>query len=243
MTDFKKLIKEVKAKQEAADKPITDDPRTHGVQLGRARRAQEDLKALFEQYKREVSARAVFIIPVGAERQQFADIASSDSFGCFKVRVDDMYEEITQDISPVLYTNSAASPSLLDILQDQFQSIADEIGIMSYPMVIFKSKYSRTLNKKEDLIAFTKQAFNEDMGLEVVGYYTIHKVANQAIKEDFAGKIVPIIIDTEDSDLAKALVDGLKKISPFVYAVEAEKEVDEKLVKQVLIDIRKKVKI
>ena len=110
---------------------------------------------------------------------------------------------------------------MFNLINDKFEELAVDLGIQSYPMMRFESKYKKILKDKKDLIDLTKKAFNEKVGGEVVGLYALHKVVPEAASTGFSGKIVPVILHCEDESLVLNLESDLKKMFSHVFIVTA----------------------
>ena len=239
--EFKDLLEAVKKAKLASEGDGGTDPRTRNARLGIARRAQEDLLGLFNDYKNEVRRRIVFILPTGAGASKFADLSVKE-FGCFSIDAEGIYKDSIKNINPVLFTNSPFNPSLLETAVNYFQDVADDIGLISYPMVLYKNVYARTLKNQQELLDVVKEAFNNDIGSEVVGYYAIHKAASQGIEEGFAGKIMPVILTTEDMRLIESLEQNLKIITNNIFVVDSKDDISEKDIEKTFIKIKKTIK-
>lgn len=239
--DFKDLLKATKeAKVRASATPSTD-ARTHTVSVGLIRRAKEDLDGLRNDYKNEVRRRVVFILPIGDGVAKFTELSTKE-FGCFDVDAEGPYKDSIKNINPVFYTNVPLSSSTLTMAANAFQDVADEIGLISYPMVLFKNEYSRMLQTQQDLLSIVKEAFNTDMGSEIVGHYAIHKASEMGIEEGFDGKIMPVILTTNDTALVELLSDKLKTITNNVFVVATKENVVEKDIEKILTNIKKNIK-
>ena len=239
--EFKDLLQAVRTAKIAAAQDGGTDPRTRNVRLGIARRAQEDLLGLFNDYKNEVRRRIVFILPTGAGAAKFTELSTKE-FGCFAIDAEGIYKDSIKNVNPVLFNNSPFNPSLLDTTVNYFQDVAEEIGLISYPMVIYKNSYARTLKNQQELLDVVKEAFNADIGSEMVGHYAIHKAANQGIEEEFAGKIMPVILTTDDLKLIESLEENLKVITHNIFVVDTNEDVSEKDIEKTFVKIKKTIK-
>ena len=136
---FDVLLEEIKKNREIANLSLENpDPRTYTTKLGQIKRAKENLKELFLQYRQEVSNRAVFILTSGKHADSFIEIATGDEFGCFSTPAKSLYEEIASKISSRYYEDQTSSPALFDLFMSSFNDICDEIGIIGYPAVLFE---------------------------------------------------------------------------------------------------------
>jgi len=241
-TRLEDLIGEIKKNKEVANRKIEEmNPQVYTTQLGKIKRAKENLKELFVEYRNEVRTNSVFILTKGKQSESFIDIATGEGYGCFEVNADSLYEDIASKVNKRYYDNQTSSPAVFDILMSSFNEICDDIGIIGYPAVLFESKYKRRLKSKEDLIKLTKEAFNDKVGSELVGLYAINKVTEQAVNKDYDGKSIPIIVHSSDSKLLDTLEGSLKSLSRNVFKISTTKKQTVKTVEEELLKITKKI--
>jgi len=243
MTSFESLIKDIEKNRvlAKAEIPLDADPRTLTTRIGHKKRAIQNLEDLFFDYRTHVKDNSVLILPKGKQSKSFVDIAKEE-FACFEISGDEIYEKIADGVDKRYYENMVSSPSLFDIFMGVFNDICDEIGITSYPIVSFESKFSTRLTSREDLVKLVKQAFNDKIGSELVGIYAIHKVSKQAIEDGYSGTTIPVVIHSSDNDLLDSLALTLKALSPNVFQVPATKKQDSKSVQDSLVKIKKSLK-
>lgn len=239
MQNFESLIKEINRNRELASRAIPEDadPRTLTTRIGHQKRAKQNLKDLFLEYRNHVRQNAVFILTSGKQHESFTSIATEE-YGCFAVNADEIYERIADEINPRNYINTSASPGLFDMLMSVFNDICDEIGIMGYPAVLFESKYKRQLKSKEDFVNLIKEAFNDKVGSDLVGLYAVHKVSRLGIDSGYSGTTIPVILYTEDKSLTENLESSLKNVNPNVFKVSTAKKHTKKSVEEKLVKIR-----
>ena len=229
--ELDQLLETIEKKRAVADRDPVVNGATYRVQVGKIKKAKEDLKDLFLDYRRIVQDRAAFIVVTGDKSQDFSEISSTD-FGCFSVDADDFYNVITNKISPRLYEKTAASGNLFDNVSAAFEDVAGDIGIIGFPAFLFDSKYKKMLENKEDMVKLIKRAFNDKIGAEVNGLYMVNKVSKEAFDNRFSSKVIPVVIYAKDEELALELalgLNGLRRISQDVFLITAGKtEVDMK---------------
>lgn len=229
---LKHIIDTIKAKKDiiALEKDIIsiEDPTAQRMKIGHVKRAKEDLKQLFMDYRKELQSRAAFIVVAGDKSDKFSKLAES-SFGCFTVNAEDFYRDIADQVPEIVYKGKSANQSLFEHLMARFEDRALNIDIIGYTPMLFESKYRKILPDKESMIALFKIAFNDKVGSEVVGLDAIDRVAEKAINEDFAGKTVPIILHTKDQVLISDLLTNLGKVTNNVFLITAGDVLEEKL--------------
>lgn len=231
MEEKTKLANEEKALNEI------NNPYLKRNKKGQITRAKEDLKELEIQYRSEVKNRAVFILVTGSQYENFSKMAEEE-FGCFSINAEEFYKDIVEKIPSRLYTNYISSPSLFDHIASNFENRAIDIGIVGYTALIFESKYKKLLKNKEDALELVKQAFNDKVGSEVVGLDAIDKITPKAIKEQFIGKTVPIVLYSKDESLIKTLSKDLKRISNNVFIISAGSKITKEIKDNSLIAIK-----
>jgi hypothetical protein len=239
--NFEELINTIEKKKIIANSELPTDPRTYTTKLGHIKRAKEDLKQLFMDYRNAVKQNALFILASGSQQESFVEIAETE-FDCFTVEADEIFKKIIEPISHRYYDNQQSSPALFDLMMSSFNDICDDIGILGYPAVLFESKYLKRLKSQDDLLQLTKKAFGDKVGNELVGLYAAHTVANKAIKKGYKGKTIPIIINSKDKNLISNLEASLKNINPNVFKLSITKKQSEETVKEKLLKIKEKVK-
>lgn len=238
--ELKDVLKKIEEAKVVVNQDPNFHPKTHAGKLGQIRRAKEDLKMLYSEYREAVRSKIVFIIPTGLGASKFSDIADKE-YGCFKSDAEGVYNEVTENINSALYENTTFNPSSLETSMNYFRELADEIGLLSYPQVIFKSNYAKPLKNKEDFRNSLKEAINEQIGSDIVGHYTVDRISTLAVNDKFAGKIVPVVMSSSDLELLNNLSQSLKSITSRVFVVDTKEEVSEKEVEKVLLKIKKTV--
>lgn len=243
--ELKSIIDEIEKKKKIAvgRKTLADivDPYARRTKLGHIKRAEEDLKTLYKEYRTLLHGRAAFILVSGSQCDQYSKMAEED-FGCFSVDAEDFYKAIIEKVPPKLYTNVTSSPSLFEHLMARFEERAVEIGIVSYQGMYFKAKYKKLLKNKKDVLEIAKRAFNEAVGGEVVGLDALDKVAAKAIEEGFVAKTAPIVLYTKDVELVKSLSRDLGRIASNTFIVTTGQKPDKLLKENALINVTKVTK-
>lgn len=228
---LKHIVDTIEAKKQviAMEKDIIniEDPTAQRMKLGHVKRAKEDMKQLFMDYRKELQKAAAFIVVSGDKSDKFAATAEKD-FGCFSIGADEFYENIASQVPEVLYRGKTANQALFEHLMARFEDRALNIDIIGYTPMLFESKYKIVLKDKAEMITLFKRAFNEKVGSEVVGLDAIDRVAEKAVNENFSGKTAPIVLYSSDESLVSDLLINLGKLTPKVFLVTTG-EADEKL--------------
>lgn len=238
--ELKQILENKKGLTNLASQEPAADPRTFNVRSGKIKRAKQDLVDMYNLYRQVVYQKSIVILSVGEHKESFNNI-SNEEFGCYVIDGMEIFNEIASKIDKVYYTNHVATSHLFQLVTDHFQDIADEIGILSYPMLVFNKKYSKNLNSKEELVNLISKAFVENVGSEIIGHYAVTKASKKAFEEDFSGKVVPIVLSIPD-DLEEDLKKSLESIGMKVFVVISDKQADKEEVGKKLVSIKKKLK-
>jgi hypothetical protein len=242
MRELNEIIEQMEINKTIANTVVDSiDHRTYAVKMGKIKRAKENLNELFLEYRDSIKNKSIFILPKGTCVSSFIKIATTTEMGCFSVSADEIYDRIASEVHERYYTDIESSPTLFDIMMAIFNNMCTDLGIVSYPMITFESKYRRRLTNKEDLLQLIKDAFNDKVGVELVGLYAINKVAKQAIDTNYRGKLVPIILHTDDKGLINILEKDLKNFSRNVFALKINAAQSDKTVEEKLVQIRAQI--
>jgi len=215
---FSEIIENIKKKEAIASADVSQAMPGYQTRLGQIRRAKTDIEELQRQYQENIKELAVFILATGSQANSFASIAE-DEYGCFSIAVDEFYSDLVKDVSPALFKGVSANSQLFDIVNDIFTEQALQLGIVSYPQMIFKTEYKKILNNRKDLVDLIKRAFTDSVGGEVVGLYAIKVAAKKGLDIEFTGKVAPIVLFSKDQSIIKQLSKDLRYISNNVHIV------------------------
>lgn len=218
-----KIIEEIKEVSKVANEDSEAGPlETLAGRRGRKKKAIETLKTLKTKYTQELLRTALFIVVTGAAKDSFSSVAS-DSFGCFSLDPEDFYRDLASRIPESLYIGKESASSLFDIVGRHLEDKAMEIGIVGYPMMLFKQQYRRSISSKEDFVSLIKQAINEQVGAEIIGINAASVLTDKAIKKEHGAKFTPILLTTNDEKLAIDLLPALSRLTGNVFLVAAGK--------------------
>ena len=232
MSNLESLVETIAKKKDLVaqerDLPEINNPNVVRQKLGHIKRAKEDLKQLFYDYRKEVQNRAAFIIVTGDKAEGFVK-TTEKGFGCYGVDAEILFKEIGKQIPTPIYLNKSSSPALFDYFAAKFGDRALDIDIIGHPHLGFESKYNKVLKSEEDMVNLMKKAFNEKVGAEVIGLDAIDRVAERAVNDGYAGKTVPIVLHTQDEELIIELSKTLKKLTGNIFIVSAGKVASKKI--------------
>ena len=239
MSTLKQLSEEIKKQTAIANSDPGQDPQTRRIRQGNIMQAKEQLKDLRLNYRKQLLNSAIFLIVTGDQSQKFAETAE-DKYSCFSVNAEDFYNELISKVPTVLYENKISSGNLFDHISTALEDKARAMDIVSYPALIFESKYKKQLKDKKDLLALTKSAINDKVGSEMVAIDAMDKIAEKVMNSDLSGKTVPVVLYTTDSSQIEELAKGIKRSLTRNTFIISTGEVDEKT-KNVSFDSVEKV--
>jgi hypothetical protein len=241
MSKIKELVKLIETTKIVASSDPGNNQANYRVKLGKINKAKRDLEALFLEYRKVIQQNSVFIILTGSRAQmnRFTDIAT-EKFDCLTSNADDFYTKIADEIDPKLYIDKESSPALFDVMSSIFEDFALDLDIIGYPQLIFEYKYKRLLTSKKDLIDLIKDAFNDKIGAELVGLFTIDSVSRIAVNQKFDKDVCPIVLESHDQKLALELFNKLKNLTPNVFMVATgTNRVDENIINNSVATMKK----
>lgn len=219
MSNLQETLSKIKKAQVLADGEVTLDPQdTYRARIGRKNRALETLKDLKAVYERNLLNSAVFIVVTGDGSKDFRDL--STGAGCFKATPEVLYQTLVEEIPTSLYGREGVA-SLFDMVTRQLETVALDLGIVSYPQLQFKKEYSKEIKTKDEFVKLIARAINAQVGAELVGIHTIRSIVDVAIDKGHKSKDTPVVLATADVLLAKELDQGLQQLTRRVYLVAA----------------------
>jgi hypothetical protein len=237
---LKKVLEEIKQKNEILNRELVIDQRTLSNQIGNKERAAEDLKSLMIDLRNVVQNNCVIILAHGKHAESFANIGA-EAFGCFSFLAQVPFELISQSIHDT-YIGQTNSPQILDLAMEKFVDIASELGILGYNYPQFQQADAVTLTDRGVLIECLTNIFNRDIGGEFVLFNAIHLATQEIARTNFEGSRVPIIIHTENKELAEVLTKDSEFVTPNAFNLEVNKKQTEESVEKQLLNIKNKVR-
>ncbi|HEY5236471.1 MAG TPA: hypothetical protein VIJ14_09860 [Rhabdochlamydiaceae bacterium] len=253
---LKKILEEIETNRATAEMNAELGPENTRVgRMGIKRNAVELTKRLKLQYRKELMGSVAFIVVTGTARDQFAQAASDDKFGCFSVDPDSMFAEIASKIDARLYGRESTK-HLFNIVTNLLQDKAMELDIQSYDGLMFNERYNITVQSAAEFTPVVRNAVSEQVGSEIVGINSVNSIVDTAIKKGHEALVTPVILTTNDERFAVTLNKDLKRLTTSVFLVAAGKvsktfkkdtgclsvsNVTEDSVGETLVEIRAKV--
>lgn len=215
------VLEEIKRVRPYAEGNVEELPReTLNARRGRKAQAVESLKRLNSEYADFLRKTAAFVLVVGSKREEFTKLAT-ENFKCFSADPDFFYSDLAGRIPQSLYLGKEGMSNVFDVLGRHLYDKAVELGLGEINQIIFRQEYRRHIATKEEFLALVKQAVNEQVGSEIVGYQAIDNLTNVAIDKNHNAKITPILLTTGDEKFALTVVRDLNKISTRTFIVAA----------------------
>jgi len=187
---------------------------------GQVESAKNRLEGLYIDYKNEVLKRAIFIMVTGDKSEEFAGIAEEE-YKCFKVDGKIFYKEIVDQLSLDLYHNKNINAPILDVVGNVLEGKMKGLDVTSYPSLSFNAKYSRVIKTRKEMVETVKEAVNDTVGGEVVGYDALERVSKEAVNKNYSKELVPILIYNKDEDFITGICDSIRVINPKVVRIAA----------------------
>jgi hypothetical protein len=217
------VLREMEVQRPHAEMDITlGVPETYGSRVGLKRAGEEAMKRLRIQYRDELKASTMFIVVTGAGRDNFTQLATSDTFGCFSADPDEFFKDLASRVTPSLFGRESAG-NLFKIANNILFDKLLELDILSDHMILFSDKYNLAVNSVEDFVPLVRSAVVDQVGSEVVGINAIHSVVNKAIEKKHAATVTPVVLSTSDEKFALDLQKNLKRLKTHVFLVAAGK--------------------
>ena len=228
-TNLKELGENIKKAQSIAQMDPGTDVNVRRMRLGNIMQAKEQLRLLGQEYRKALISRATFIVVTGSLASKFAELAESE-FSCFSVNAEDFYTDVTAKVPPVLYQNVASSQNLFEHVSAALEEKAHTLDILSYPALVFESKFKKNLKTKEDMLQLVKTAINDRVGAEMVGLDALNKITQKVIDSELSGKTIPVVLVAEDSVIVEEIAKGLKRsLSRNTFIVSTGSKVEQKI--------------
>ena len=218
MSELKQILDNYKVASGIANQEINEDPRGYQVRLGKVNRAKSDLKELTNKYRDVIRSSSSFILVSGDNAEAFSKMASKD-FGCFVVDGEAVPRIVASQMHKDIYTGKSLTSSSFDTANGFLTDVLDDIGVVSYPYMLFNKTYSKILNDEDDLRNLLKIAIGEKIGYEIAGVFATNHIVEDALKQGFSGKTFPIILTTTDEEYMRNLREGLLSTTKNVFVV------------------------
>ena len=151
-----------------------------------------------------------YIVVTGSGRDQFTEIATNETFGCFSNDPEEFYKDTVSRLDPKLFGRETPR-NFFNIVSNIISDKMLEIGVTEYNPLKFSDKYNSAVNKPEDLVLLVRNAMTDQIGAELVGLNAANSLVGKAIERGNTGPVTPILFSTGDEKFALDLKNGLKR--------------------------------
>ena len=165
---------------------------------------------------------AMFVVVVGSLREEFASIGT-ENYGFFATDPNELYVSLANRLNPSLYSGRATTHDVFEVIGRLLEDKALELGVVEYPQMIFKQEYRIDTSSKEGVIELIRTAINQQVGAELVGLQSLYSITDKAIAKNHASKTTPVVLTTDNEQLATDLVKALPRLTKNVFLVVAGK--------------------
>lgn len=222
MSTLNTIIAEIDKVKPLAEQDVETNanPQTLTAKRGQKRQAVEKLTSLSKDYEILLRNNALFLIVTGSERDTFAGLAA-EKFSCYVTNPENLYTDIVNKIPDSILNGRESASSLFGLVSRHLEDKAGDLFALEMPLMTFKQAYNRAIKSKDDLLQLTKQAINEQVGVELVGAQAVRDIVKSAIETKHVERITPVVLNTSDEKLAQELLSGLSRMTHRVYLVQA----------------------
>lgn len=218
---LQKIVEDIKNTQKIANDDLSSAPiETLSGRRGRKNQAIEKLKQLKREYKNNLLKSSAFILVVGPNNKEYANLTESD-FGLFQADPEAFYKDLAKRVPKVLYTNKVDVHNVFDVLGRHLEDKMSELDINEYNQLLYKSTGARVIKTEDDLKESVKRAVNDQIGAEIVGIQAVESILDRAIEKGHSDKITPIVMAVSDDKLVAELKKDLPRLTKKIFMVYA----------------------
>jgi len=208
---LKSSLKEINDnKANAAMDLMLGNPDTYNGRSGLKRAATEAVRRGKAQYHKDLLDTMAYIVVTGSGRDQFTELASSETFGCFAGDPEEFFKNIVSRLDQKLFGRETPR-NFFNIVSNILEDKMLEIGIVEYNPLTFSDKYNSAVNKPEDLVLLVRNAITDQIGAEIVGINSVSSLVDKAIEKGHDFPVTPVLFSTGDEKFALELRNGLKR--------------------------------
>lgn len=247
-----KLIEEIKRQRKFASDTLEDaTPQTINSRQSRKKSAALRLQDLFFEYRQAFRSKVFAIVVVGSEVEEFEKISSSIA-GLQGLDSEALYSRLISKIDERLLSRGEQNSYLIEVAARYLEDAAQELGVGSYPQIIYNQKYDGRTSTREEAVKLLKRVMDEQVGSEMATLFLIDHAIRLAYEHDVEAKFHPLLIKVRDEKNLQSLLFSLKTLGNKSIVVSAGQssanvemkldEVNEKSVLEILKKIKKKIK-
>lgn len=210
--NLKQLTEEIKRQKQYASDDLKDaNPRTIKNRIGRKNTAKLKIQDLFFEYRQLLRSKVYAIAVVGDNIAQLEAIAR-ENYTAFDVLEESaFYKHLVSLVDKNTVQNGERNKYLVDVLSRILETTAQEIGIRSYVMPIYKSNYEGKSKGAQEIEAFFRRVVQDQVGEEMSAYFLLDKAARLAFDRVHDEPILPILVKVDSLNNLQGLVSSLAK--------------------------------
>jgi hypothetical protein len=227
--ELKKLIEKIIKNKAIAEKEVELEPvTTYKGRMGNKTNAVNELEILMMEYRNAVIKSSLFILSIGDESDKFLKLAEAD-FGCLCFSAEKLFNNVADMLDPQIYMGQKSSGYLVTQIQDCLSDLGQDAGVLSLPMIQYKTKYDTTIKSKQQLVDFIKILVVENIGVELLLIMAVSDASKIAIKEQRLSSVLPIALDVKDMNLLAEIKKEGDRFTKNVFTIgsgKIQKKVD-----------------
>lgn len=203
----KELVEEIKRQFKYREDTLADaTPVTMKARQQRKDMAGARLGDLFFSFRKEFLKKVRPILVVGDNAEVFSNSASK-LMGLPHHSGDALFEALVSGMEKELLNGNQSANFILEVAGRILEDAAVDIGLASYPQLIYKSSYNKAIKGPEEAKAFIKKAILEQMGYGVPALFIADKALRAAYSVDGIDQpAYPVLVSfLSEADLTSAM--------------------------------------
>lgn len=224
--NLQEVIAEIKKQRGYAQDTLSDaNPKTINARKGRKEIAKNKLDELFFEFRKQVLSSIVPVVVIGKEAKKFLDIAKEET-GLEYLDANVLYSSLASKLDQkVLARGKESSAFVLEVSSNYLEDTATEIGIASYPRLLYKNKYEGFVKNQEEATLLIKRAMLEQIGPEMNALFILDHAARLAFK-DIDSKMFPVGVAVESEQDVNNVVTSLQKTGNNVLIISLDENIE-----------------
>lgn len=190
-------IKKQRSYQEADLSKV--NPKTINSLRGRKESATAKLDELFFNYRKLVMPNILPILVLGEGSDEFLAIAKEET-DLHSLGSNELYKKLASKIDQTILSKGRESSAfVIEVASNVLEQTAQEMGIASYPRMIYKSKYEGVVKTTQDAENLIRRVIVEDVGTEMATLFVLDHAARLSFKDvDTLNQPIGISVKTQE---------------------------------------------
>ena len=210
--NFKQLTEEIKKQKQYASDDLRDaNPQTLRNRIGRKNTAKLKIRDLFFEYRQILRSKVFAIAVVGENIAQFEAIAKENYTAFDILEEGDFYKHLVSLVDKNTIEKGETNKYLVDVMSRVLELTAQEIGIRSYTMPIYKDKFQGRSKGAQEIEDLFRRVIQDQVGDEMSAYFLLDKAARLAFDRVHEDPILPILIKVNSVNNLQGLISSLSK--------------------------------